>query len=776
MKTIPEVLIVALQHHQAGRLEQAEVIYRQILQVQPQHPDALHLLGVVAHQMGRHDIGADYIRQAIALKPGDAKFHNNLGETCRAQGKLADAVAHYQRALALRPGYVEAHNNLGNTLKAQGKLAEAAAHYRNVLALKPDFAEAHNNLGLALQEQGLLVEAVAHYQQALALNPALAEAHNNLGLALQGEGRLAEAMAHYQQALALNPALAEVHNNLASALAALGQWGEAAAHCQQALALRPSFAQAQNNLGNVLKEQGDLEAAVACFQQALALKPDFAEAHYNLGNTLKEQGRRTEALVHYEQALAVKPDYAEAENQLMHQLQHLCDWTMLTELFDRQRRTVRTNPVAQLTPFSLLSIPSSPQEQLACARNWVANRLAPMARLREQLGFAFIRTAKPRLRVGYLSADFRQHAMASLFAELFELHDRTRFEVFAYSYGPDDRSPMRRRLVRAFDRFTDIAGSSFEAAARQIHADGVDILTDLQGYTALNRTQILALRPAPLQVNYLGYPGTMGADFMDYIITDRFITPPDQAPFFIERIVYLPDCYQANDRQRPIAEKTSTRTECDLPESGFVFCCFNNIYKFTSAIFGIWMRLLQKLPDSVLWLLEANPQVAANLRKEAAVRGVNPNRLVFAPRLPSEQHLARHRLADLFLDTLPYNAHTTASDALWAGLPALTCAGETFASRVAGSLLTAIGLPELITYSLEDYEARALHLVRRPQELAGLRERLAKNRLSAPLFDTSRFTRHLETAYKLMWELYQAGGAPRRIEVPPLPDLQEEKR
>jgi predicted O-linked N-acetylglucosamine transferase (SPINDLY family) len=774
MATIPEALTIALQHHQAGRLSQAEAIYRQILQVQPRHPDALHLLGVVAHQMGKHDIGADFIRQAIDLRPGDAKFYNNLGEAYRAQGKLAEAVVHYEKALALRPGYVEAHNNLGNTLKAQGKLAEAAARYRIVLALKPDLAEANNNLGLALQEEGRLAEAIAHYRQALVLKPDLAEAHNNLGLAFQEEGRLAEAMVHYRQALALNPALAEVHNNLGSALAGLGQWTEALVHCRQAVGLRPALAQAHSNLGNILKEQGDFEAAVTCFRQALALNADFAEAHYNLGNTLKEQGRRTEAVLHYKRALAVKPDYAEAENQLMHQLQHLCDWTMLTELFDRQRHIVRTNPVAQLTPFSLLSIPSSAKEQLACARNWVANRLTPIARLREQFGFAFVRTAKPRLRIGYLSADFRRHPVATLSAELFELHDRSRVEIYAYSFGPDDGSAVRQRIVRACDRFVDIRGESFVPSVRRIHADGIDILIDLTGHTMSARTQILALRPAPIQVIYLGYPGTMGADFIDYVITDKFITPPEHEAFFAEKLVYLPDCYQANDRQRSIAEQTPTRQECGLPEAGFVFCCFNSNYKLTPTIFDIWMRLLLAIPGSVLWLLEANPTVAANLCKEATARGVAPERLVFASRLPVEQHLALHRLADLFLDTLPYNGHATCSDALWAGLPVLTCAGETFTSRVAGSLLTAIGLPELITYSLPEYEARALHLARHPSELAEFRDRLAQKRLTAPLFDTPRFTRHLETAYKLMWELYQAGEAPRRIEVPPLPDLQKE--
>jgi predicted O-linked N-acetylglucosamine transferase (SPINDLY family) len=417
----------------------------------------------------------------------------------------------------------------------------------------------------------------------------------------------------------------------------------------------------------------------------------------------------------------------------------------------------------------MMAIPSSSADQLRCAQNWVANRLASIARLRDGLGFRFPRGPKSRLKLGYLSADFHQHATAYLIAELFELHDRTRFEIWAYSYGADDGSALRQRLVRACDRFTDIGSSSYEAAARQIYADGIDVLVDLKGYTRGARTQILALRPAPIQVNYLGFPGTLGADFVDYIITDRFITPPDQEPFFTEQLVYLPDCYQANDRQRPIAEQTPTRRECSLPETGFVFCCFNNTYKITPEVFTIWMRLLQKLPDSVLWLLEANPAVATNLRREAAARGVALERLVFAPRMSLAEHLARHCRADLFLDTLPVTAHTTGSDALWAGLPVLTCAGETFASRVAGSLLTAIGLPELITHSLAEYEARALHLAVHPNELAALRERLAQNRLTAPLFDTPRFTRHLETAYRMMWEIYLKGEPPRQIKILPLP-------
>jgi len=357
-----------------------------------------------------------------------------------------------------------------------------------------------------------------------------------------------------------------------------------------------------------------------------------------------------------------------------------------------------------------------------------------------------------KIRLGYLSADFHQHATAYLIAEVFERHDRARFEVAAYSYGPDDRSGMRARLKGAFDRFLDIRPLAHGEAARQIHEAGIDILVDLKGYTTHARTEILAYRPAPIQVNYLGYPGTMGAEFMDYIIADPFLVPEDRQPFYSEALAYLPDCYQSNDTKREISEQVPSRAECGLPERGFVFCCFNNTYKITPAFFDIWMRLLHAVPGSVLWLLEANAAAKTNLRREAAARGIDPERLIFAPRQHLPEHLARHRHADLFLDTLPCNAHTTASDALWASLPLLTCAGETFAGRVAGSLLQACGMPELITTSPEAYEAIALKLASEPSRVAVLRRRLEQQRLSAALFDIARFTRNLEAAYIRMWE------------------------
>jgi predicted O-linked N-acetylglucosamine transferase (SPINDLY family) len=369
------------------------------------------------------------------------------------------------------------------------------------------------------------------------------------------------------------------------------------------------------------------------------------------------------------------------------------------------------------------------------------------------------RRSRSKIRLGYLSADFRAHAVAYVIADVFEKHDRERFEVIGYSFGPEDGSSMRRRLEKAFDRFVELRDTSFLEAARRIAGDEVDVLVDLTGYTQHARTEILALRPAPIQVNYWGYPGTMGARFMDYILVDDFIVPSAQQPFFTEKLVHLPGCYLPAS-QREISPRTVSRAEYGLPEKGFVYCCFNNNYKITPEMFDVWMGLLQAVPGSVLWLLEGNREAPPNLRREAEARGMPAERLVFAPRTALPDHLARHRVADLFLDTFPYNAHTTASDALWAGCPLVTLAGETFSSRVAGSLLRAIGLPELITTSLEQYRDTALRLARKGDALAELKSRLEANRAKSRLFDAGQFARHLEKAYSAMCQIHESGKEP----------------
>jgi predicted O-linked N-acetylglucosamine transferase (SPINDLY family) len=359
--------------------------------------------------------------------------------------------------------------------------------------------------------------------------------------------------------------------------------------------------------------------------------------------------------------------------------------------------------------------------------------------------------------LAYLSADFHDHPTAYLMAELFERHDRNKFEILGISSGPDRRSEMRSRLIAAFDRFVDVRRVSDLEAARLLRDAEVDIAIDLKGFTQNCRPNILAHRPAPIQVNYLGYPGTLGAEYIDYILADEFVIPGDHQIHYSEKVVYLPGCYQVNDTKRKIAERTPARAEVGLPEQGFVFCCFNNSFKLTPRIFDIWMRLLSRIDNSVLWLLQGSATAESNLRREAQARDIDPSRLIFAPRMKLEKHLARHRLADLFLDTLPYNAHTTASDALWTGLPVVTCAGTTFAGRVAGSLLQAVGLPELVTTTLEDYEALALRMATDQGLLRESKEKLARNRLTAPLFDSERFRVHIETAYTTMRDIHQRG-------------------
>lgn len=696
---IPSAIQAGLEHHQSGRLQQASAIYQQILQIEPNHPDALHFLGVLSSQTGNNDMAASCLQKAIAVKPDLIGAHNDLGNVFHMQGKLGEAAACYRKVLTLNPGYIEAHNNLGNILQKQGRLDDSAACYHNALSLKPEYAEAHNNLGNVLQDQGRLNEAATHYKKALEL--------------------------------------------------------------------KPEFANAHNNLGNVLHKQGRLNEAIACFHKALLFKIDYANAHYNLGNVLQEQGRESEAAGQYQRVLNLDPDFHGARGHLVHQLQKTCAWKDLEKHSPILRQAVREAPATpenHIFPFTFLALPgSTAREQKQCTEKWVQSSFQPQINFRKKLEFDFKRPPNEKIHVAYLSADFRNHPVAQLMAEVFELHDRSRFHVTAYSYGSNDGSTMRQRLEQAFDQFVDIRSLSYEAAAKRIYEDRIDILVDLAGYTQHNRSAILALHAAPIQVNYLGYPGTMGADFVDYLIADRFIIPPNQQEHYTEKLAYLPDCYMPRDSSC-LRLAAPSRKDCGLPDEGVVFCGFNQTFKITPDIFDIWCRLLKAVPDSVLWLPSSAPEAESNLAREAQSRGVAPERIIRAPRLNLlEEHLARLQCADLFLDTVPYNAHTTCSDALWMGLPVVTCVGETFPSRVAGSLLTAIGMPELITDSLEDYYNLALTLATDQEKRQKIRDKIITNRDTTPLFDSKRFTRNIETIYQGMQDntLTWMGGPKR---------------
>ncbi len=560
-----------------------------------------------------------------------AEVCNERGNSLFDTGLVAEAIVCYRQAVALAPAYADAHNNLGIALFAQGQPNEASECFRKAVEINPIYANALNNLGNTLKTQGLFSEAADCYRRALRINPGHPNAHNNLGNALKEQGLLAEAADCFRKAIQIVPNHVDVSISLGNVLTDLGKPSEAEGYYRHALRLAPNHALAHYNLGNALVAQGELSKAAECFRQALRLNPADANAHHNLGNVLVSQGELLDAVACYQNALQLKPDNPTFLIHLVHQLQHLCHWKNQTDLTRRLLAAVREASAAGASvdvppfPFLVLPEPTTAAEQLDCARLHTSRLVKSRSGLDAASSLPFLpRTHrdKSKITLGYLSADLHNHATAHLIAGLFECHGRSDFEVAGYSLGPDDGSAMRRRLVGALDRFVDLRTLSDNEAAQRIHADGVDILIDLNGYAGSGRTSILALRPAPIQVNYLGYPGTMGAPFMDYILVDDFITGPEQQAYFTEQLVFLPGCYQANDRERAIAS-TPSRAECGLPPNGLIFCDFNNNYKITSRMFDCWMRLLEAIPESVLWLLEGNRFVADRLRCEAEARGIS---------------------------------------------------------------------------------------------------------------------------------------------------------
>jgi protein O-GlcNAc transferase len=798
--TFPDALANRAQlNYRAGRHDAAAADFERLLKQRPDYAEGFFLRGNALTQAGRHSEAVACYDRALALRPNVAEIFSNRGNALEALMRYDEALASYDRALALKPDYAEAHNNRATLLATLKRHDEALAGFDRALALKSDYPEALNNRGNALSALSRHDEALASYEQALAIKPDYAEAINNCGNVLAALERNEEALTRFEQALALAPSYAVGWYNRGNALSALKRYGEALTCYDRALALAPDYAEASDNRGNALlrlnryeealasiehalalnpaspgthNNHGSTlsalkqhEAALASYDRALALKPDFADAHSNRGNTLKDLRRHEDARASFERALAIDPEHIDASVGIAEVVISVCDWARTGPLADELRARV-TAGKPTVAPFTLLAYCDDPALHAECAKTFVADRMP----LKPQPLWRGPPARHDRIRVAYLSADFHLHATAYLIAELLELHDHARFEIVGLSFDRGDGTDMRRRLVQSFDQFHDVYARSDHDTAKLMHELEIDIAVDLKGHTGDARLGIFAHRGAPIQASYLGYPGTVGADFIDYVIGDPVVTPFEHAPYYVEKIVQLPDCYQVNDRKRAIATRPS-RQQAGLPPAGFVFCCFNNNYKVTAPVFDAWMRLLKAVPGSVLWLLRDNVGAEANLQREAQARGIDPQRLVFAGRRDLAEHLARHQLADLFLDTLPYNAHTTGSDALWAGVPMVSWLGNAFAGRVGASLLRSVGLPELVTTSLEDYEALALRLASEPALLDGFRQRLARNLDTCPLYDTDRFRRHIEAAYTTMWEIWQRGEAPRAFAVEPDPPL-----
>lgn len=738
----------------AGRVEQAGQVFRAILEAHPDHPETLHRLGAACHAMGQSDEAIALMARSIALAPEISALHYNFGTILHGLDRLDEAETAFRRALELEPGKPEIWFNLGGVLLGLKRWGEAEQAMRAALAQSPADPQGWLALARALTGQTRHAAAIEACHRALAITEGAEEGWIGLGDALAAAREPDMAAEAYREVLHRNPDHPVALLAYGEALSGLGRLGEAEQALARAAMQAPDSPAPLQSLGVVLQQQGRLENAAGAFAAAHHLAPDRPAPLVNLGNVFEELGQLDDAAEAYRAALAIDPELSAAEAPLVHVLQRLCDWT---EKFRETRilHALRTGRAAP-PPFQFLMLDSTPEQQRHCAETHIRRHFpnaAPGPRLKS-------RPAK--LVIGYLSGDFHDHATAHLMAELLECHDRDRFTIMAFSHGPDDGSPMRHRLVHGVDRFIDIARASHDDAAGAVRDQGVHILVDLKGHTRGNRLGVMARRPAPIQAHYLGYPGTIGAPFIDYLIADSVVVPPGDDGFYSEALVRLPFSYQVNDRNRPMPLFVPERAEQGLPPEGPVLACFNNLYKLGPAVFDVWCGLLRDFPAATLWLLETNPQAAENLRGEAKARGIGAERLVFSPIVSQADHLDRLALADLFLDTLPCNAHTTASDALWAGVPVLTCLGQSFTGRVAASLVQALGLGEdLAMPDLDSYDKQARALLADPARLAGLKERLIAGRHDAPLWDTPRFTKTLEAAYQRMMERHLTGAPPQ---------------
>ena len=716
--------------------QEAEALYREMLARFP------------ANRRLREELD-QLSRPAIANAP-PADLEAVLALYRRGEGQLAAALS--GELLARSPNCEILNNIAGAILAALGRAEEAIGRYDHAIALAPDFFEAHNNRGIALNDLGRAEEALASFDTAIRLHGDNPEAYLNRGIALRRLRRLDEALASGNRAVKLRADCAEAHNVRGTVLLDLGRPQDALAAFDAAIAFKPTLSEALVNRANALAALNHIEEALAGYDRALALAPGQINALNNRGSLLRRLKRFDEALASHRRAFDLAPLSALADAEIRNLEAHMCIWPDPAAA----PAPIRLGTGADaIQPFYMLNFEDSLERQLDCARRWTAAKYGPgrtMERIRRAPG--------ARIRIGYFSTDFRDHATMHCMAGLFERHDRSRFEVHVFSYGPDVRDAMQARLAQAVDAFHVVGHLSDEEIARLAREQAIEIAIDLKGHTQDARLGIFARRAAPVQVGLLGFPGTTGSDFIDHLIADRAMIADGQERFFSEQIAWMPHCYYPTDNRCAVSDRSFTRAELGLPEKGFVFCSFNNNYKITPAEFDIWMRLLSQVPGSVLWLLEDNRWAGENLRREAVARGIDPARLVFADRMPSPDHMARHRHADLFLDTFRVNAHTTASDALWMGVPVLTMPGESFAARVAGSMLETLGMPELIAADPAAYESRALEIATDPGELAALKAKLAERRLSSPLFDSVRYARDLEALYEQLLERDRPSGRP----------------
>ncbi len=756
---LEQLFASALRAHLNGELNLAAEYYEEILKHSESHPGALHHLGLIYLHNGKDSDAISLIQRSLKVSPKQPDALSNLGHCLNNLSRHREALAVCKDALDIDPENDGAYTNLGNAQRALGFSVDSENSYKEALRIQPNNPNYVYNLANIIFDREHYGEAVALFEQCLSIEFNIPEAHNNLSACLLKLKNPESALIYIEQAIKLRPGYTEAWINRGNALTDLRRHTEALESYKHALELKPDYAEAWINYGNALSDLKRYEEALTSYEQAIQLEYANAEAWHNRGTVLNSLKKHEDALDSYERAIKLKPNLDFLLGNLIHTQMKICNWTELTS-----RQSALMNGTVEgakvSIPFPILGLFDSPELQKTTAETYARAKLLvaekPEIVTKEKSG---------RIRLGYFSMDFREHPVSTLIADLLERHDRTQFEIFGFSFGIDTRDLMRQRLELAFDEFYDVRSFNDLEIAKLSRSKQIDIAIDLGGFTQDSRPQIFANRLAPIQINYLGYPGTMGTQAIDYLIADSILIPKNSRAYYSEKIIYLPHCYQANDSKRKISDEIFNREQLGLPANKFVFCCFNNNWKILPETFELWIRILRSVEKSVLWLFEDNPTAAYNIQNEAKNKGLCPDRILFAKFMDHDRHLARYKFADLFLDTFPYNGHTTASDALWAGTPVLTRAGESFPSRVAASLLTNLGLPELITQSAEEYVSQAIELANNPQKLASIRKALHNNRSTSPVFNTVVFAKNIERAYRKIYNRYHAGLPPDHVYV-----------
>ena len=772
----------------------AKNICDEILEIEPKNFDVMHLYGIICYQTKDYALSAELINKAVKINSNNAEAYNNLGiafkklnkfdsaleslnqaikinpkffEAYNIRGlifieleRLNEALESLNKALEINPNYAEAYYNQGNLLCEMKKFNEAISSYNKAIKINPNYSKAYNNLGIIFKKLKKSDSALESFNKAVEINPNFAEAYNNQGNVLCEMKKFNEALSCYNKTIKINPNFAEAYNNRANILNEFKKFNEALEDCNKVIKINPKNAQAYNNRAIIQNKLEQHNMAIESLNLAIQYNPNYAEAYYNQGNLLCEMKKFNEAISSYNKAIKINPNLDYLLGRLIFSKHCISEWkSFAKDLKDISDKILKKYKIC--TPLQSLRFFDSPELQKITAQTYVKEKYSD----KNDLIHITNKKLNKKIRIGYYSADFYNHAMSSLLTNLYELHDKSKFELFAFSFGPERKDEMYYRISAAFDQFIDVKLKSDDEIMKLSRELKIDVAIDLMTFTQYHRFEIFTKRCAPIQINYLGYPGTSGASCFDYIIADKTLIPKKNQKYYSEKIIYLPDTYQVNDSKRKISDKVFTRKELSLPKDSFVFCCFNQSSKINPEIFYIWMNLLKSINNSVLWILPQNEIAVKNLQKEATIRNVNPDRIKFAQDMEMSEHLARHKAADLFIDTFPYNAHTTASDALWAGLPVLTLMGESFASRVAGSLLNAIDLPELITHTKKEYEDKAIELANNKSLLNEIRNKLNKNRLIKPLFNTKLFTKNLEKAYLMIYEKYINNKKPENIEI-----------